>query len=540
MAHKLSIDDLVNIFNHISGNRYNWETLWQESADFCLPQKAIITNSRAPGEKLNTQIYDSTAQESVPRAAAGIHNLVTNPNSRWFGLRMRNKALNENQDVKDWLRNAEDTVYDVLNNSNFNEVVLEWYIDFLVFGSPTLYEESDVEDVVRFFVRPPQEIYFLVNEAGRIDTVYRRFTITARQAHLKWGDNVGAKVLKLVEAGKLEELVTFMHVVLPREERDVRKRDARNMPFASIYIEPSNKKKLSEGGFEEFPFFIPRFYKVSDSEYAYCPASISLANNKMLNAMSKTTIKGAQKELNPVLILPSDGYMLPFKQTAGALNFKLSTDPNDKVEALPIKRNFAIGLDMEAQRRKAIKEAFFIDLFLMLANLPERDRTAFEINARVNEQISVLGPALGRLMKSLGGIVVRTLAEVTRRNMLPDPPEAIQGQDFKIDYLSFLAKAQRASEGDAIVSIFEIAKSMAEVDETVMHNLKLDKMIKDLGDIRNVAPDLFNSEEEVAEIREIINQQQQVQNALAESTAAGEAVTKIAEVSEALKGGEKK
>ncbi len=532
----ISIDSLIKRFEIIKSNRTNWETHWQEIADYCLPQKANITNVRSPGTKLKTDLYDSSALEAIPIASAGLHSYMTNPSSRWFDIEMKDKELMEDTEVKEWLKECVNIEFGYFNDSNFNEIMPEFYTDFVAFGNPCLYEEEDVEDIVNFYVRPVSEIFFLVNERGKIDTLYRYFTFTARQAYQRWGANSGQKVLDLIQAQKVEETIPFLHIILPREERDIRKKDAKNMPFGSLYVEPQTRKILSEGGYEEFPFFIPRFYKVSDSEYAYSPASIALADIKMLNQMSKDILEAAEKTLHPPVILPHDGYLLPFKTSAKAINYKLSGSPDDKVETLQINREIGVTLEMLNQRRQSIARIFFVDLFLMLANLPDKQRTATEIAERVNERMLILGPALGRLMKSLAGVVERTFNILLRNGKLPPPPAKLQGKEYKIKFISPLAKAQRAAEARSINDLLLAVGEMAKVDLSVVDNIDLDKTVKKYGEIFN-SSDILRSDDEVKKIRDTRNQQMQEQQRLEQFNLGAQGGKNAAEAIQTLKEG---
>ena len=536
----ISINSLIKRFDRIKSERRQWDDHFQECADYALPQKAIITETRTSGTKLKTDIYDSTAVDSVPITAAGLHSHMTNPSSKWFALKMKNKVLMENHDVKVWLRDSEDIIFDTLNDSNFNEVMPEWYVDFSVFGNNFLYEEEDLlGDIVNFYVRPISECYFLVNQKGQIDTMYRDFTFTARQAFQQWGENSGQKVMDLMKAQKVEERVRFLHMTLPRAERDIRKKDARNMPVASIYVEPDTKKILSEGGYHGFPWFTARFYKVSDSEYAYSPISQCLADVKMINQMSKTNIKAAQLNINPPKILPHDGYLLPFKMTPGANNFKLSSGaPDEKVEFIDIKRDIRTSLEMENQRRKRIEKALFVDLFLMLNSLPERTRTATEVIERVNERMLILGPALGRLMKTLSGIIIRTFEILNRNGKLPPVPEILIDEDYKIEFVSMLAKAQKASEMKSITDLLSILQVMSELDPSVVHNMNFDKSFKEIAKVTNAPANVLRSDDEVKEIREQIRQQQELDKALEQVKAGGEGAQAVLTAENMLKGGE--
>ena len=101
MPKNLSVDTLVKRFETIKSNRVNWESHWQDCSNYALPQKAVVTQIRTPGTKLKTDIYDSTAIQSVQILAAGLHSYLTNPTSRWFSLGMKNKELLKNKKIKD-------------------------------------------------------------------------------------------------------------------------------------------------------------------------------------------------------------------------------------------------------------------------------------------------------------------------------------------------------------------------------------------------------------------------------------------------------
>lgn len=530
------IDSLVKRFEKLQAKRATWEAHWQELAYYCLPMKQV-TVKRTPGSKLPTDIYDSTAIHSVQVLAAGLHSYLTNPSSKWFALRMQDKELEESTGVKEWLKDSEDRIFDCLNSSNFSQQIHEVYVDFSTFGTAILYEEEDPKDLVRFFARPPSECYLVENERGEVDTMFRFFSYTARQAHQRWGDKVGEKIKKAIEAKKYEESFDFLHIILPREERDVKKKDSQNKPFASIYVEISKKKKLSEGGYEEFPFFSPRFAKSSKDAYGYSPAMIALPDIKMLNAMSKTIIQAGQKQIDPPIVLPDDGYILPFNRTPSAINYKRA-GLEEKVEVLEVKGNIPVTMELEEQRRSSIKRTFFVDLFLLLAQLPQGKITATEVVERVNEKMLILGPTLGRLMHELlDPIITRTFNILARNQKLAPAPEAIRGKDYKIEYISPLAKAQRVAEAQSISQLLLVLNEMANASPEVLDNIDFDKTAREYADIYNVSGDILRSDEEIQRIREERRKAAEVQRTLEEAKAGAEATEKIAKAEKDLKGG---
>ena len=163
------------------------------------------------------------------------------------------------------------------------------------------------------------------------------------------------------------EPTTIVHAVMPRDEenRDDYKLDAENKPYASCYIDPEEKVLLSESGFDEFPYMVPRWKKSSyEIGYGRSPTMTALPDIKMLNKMSEVTIRAAQKQIDPPLMLPDDGFMLPIRTVPGGLNF-YRAGTRDRIEPLQIGANNPLGLQTEEQRRQAIRSAFYVDQLIL-------------------------------------------------------------------------------------------------------------------------------------------------------------------------------
>ena len=90
----------------------------------------------------------------------------------------------------------------------------------------------------------------------------------------------------------------------------------------------------------------------------------ALSDIKMINKMSETTIKAAQKMVDPPLLVPDDSFVLPVRTQPGGLNYYRS-GTRDRIEPLQIGANTPVGLNLEDQRREAIRQAYFVDQLLM-------------------------------------------------------------------------------------------------------------------------------------------------------------------------------
>ena len=57
--------DLLSRFDRLEGQRQNWETHWQEVADYMQQRKADVTKTRARGDKRMEMIFDSSQIQAV-------------------------------------------------------------------------------------------------------------------------------------------------------------------------------------------------------------------------------------------------------------------------------------------------------------------------------------------------------------------------------------------------------------------------------------------------------------------------------------------
>lgn len=495
------VKEAVARAERLKSDRSNWETWWQECAKYCLPYKADITEKKASGQKHATDVYDSTSRRSSQILGAGLMSYLTNPTSEWFQVKT-DEDMMENNEVKTFFAKAQRKMYKVLQSSNFYQQLHEQYMELGVFGTAGMYSEEDPEMKVRYYSREIKELLFCENEKGQIDQVYRVFELTVRQAWLRWGANAGKTVNEKYEAKKYDDTMEFIHVVGPREAYDKMKKDAINKPFFSRWIVKADKHLISEGGYDEMPFNIVRWNKKSGEKHGYSPAMDCMPEIKTANAIKKTMLRQGQKLVDPPVILPHDGYTLPLNMNPKGVNYKTNSvgSGNEQVEILMGKGNLAAGQELLMDERTTIKETFFVDLFLLL--IQKTNMTATEVAERVEEKMLILGPVVGRLMTELlDPIIKRTFNILLRNGEFGEVPEALVGKEYRIEYVSLLAKAQRLAESRTMQNFIAVVGSIAQLNTEVVDKLDLDKAVDILHEMIGVDPRIMRSKEVVDDVR---------------------------------------
>ena len=489
---------LLDRLSSLEQSRESWEEHWQDVADYIVPRKADFTRTRSAGDKRMEKIYDGTAIHASELLSASIHGMLTSASTNWFNLCFMNNELQAIDEAKEWLEGVEHVMYAQFHRSNFQEQVHELYHDLITFGTGVLYVETDGENGFRFETRHISECFLAEDAEGRVDTVYRKYKMSVRSAQNLFGEEASARINKLMKQDPHEE-IEIVHVVMPREERDIEKISAENKPFASIYIDPEEKVIIKESGFDEFPYMCPRYLKASfERGYGRSPAMQALPDVKMLNKMSEVTIRSAEKQVDPPLMLPDDGFMLPIRTVPGGLNFYRS-GTRDRLEPLQTGANNPLGLQMEDQRRQAIRSAFYVDQLVMGAG-PQM--TATEVVARTEEKMRLLGPDLGRLQAELlQPLINRCYSILMRQEKFAPPPQIIAGQDIDIEYVSPLAKAQRQTDVQSTLQMLQIVQPVAQIDPKIIDHLDGDGLVKHLLKSLSIPASVIRSEDQVQAIR---------------------------------------
>lgn len=486
--------------NKLESERRQWETHWQEALDYIIPRKGNVTNVDLPGSKRGNELFDTTAIHANQILAAALHSMLTNPTSRFFDLVTNDSSLDDLEDVKMYLQECSSRMFQILNNSNFQTEIHELYIDLVAIGTACMFIGEHDDRVVHFATRPMKEIYVDENNLGIIDTVHRKFDWKLRQIVQEFGEkSLPEKLLKKYKDGN-EDTHCIVHAVHPMSDEDKDSGRYGGKTFKSCYIlDGEDPAILSEGGFNEMPYIIPRWTKTSGEKYGRGPGMDMLPDIKMVNRMMETVLKGAQKTVDPPLMVTDDGVIGNVRLTPGGLT---RVRPFNEAPIRPLITDARIDFGQQVVElvRQRIKAGFYVDQL----QLVQSDRmTTVEVNQRVEETLRLMGPVLGRQhFESLAPMIDRLFGICSRRNLLPAPPKVLQGRRVDVQYSSMIAKAQRASEGQMLTRAIGMAAPIIQAIPSTLDNLNGDAALKYIFDMNGIPHKLLNTDEVVKKQRD--------------------------------------
>lgn len=495
-----------------------WKQHWQDIAETIMPRKGrFLSTDTNRGKRINDKIIDGTAMKAVRDAAAGLMAGVTSPARPWLRLAVPDPDMMEYTAVREWLDLVRDRMLELWARSNLYDNLHQIDAELLLFGTGALGSRDDRDDVLRFESFTAGEYYIANSDQGRVDTFYRDFQATVMQI-VQWfvakpnGDmdwsNVADPIKSAYDNGNTEMWVDLVHAVEPNDKRIGGLKDAKNMPFRSIYYDPadSSGKLLRVGGFKELPVFCPRWDLTGSDVYGRSPGMDALPDVKMLQVMQKRKAQAIDKMVNPPMVAPNslrnqDASVLPghitYVDQAGSTGsqpaFRPAYEVNPRVQEL--------ALDIQDTRQR-IREHFFADLFLMISQSDRREITAEEIRARQEEKLLMLGPVLERLHKELlNPLVDRTFQAMLDSEILPPAPEELEGVPLNVEYISIMAQAQKSVGISAIESTVAFAANMNAIVPGSIDKIDIDEAIDAHANMRGVPVKIIRSDDKVAAMR---------------------------------------
>jgi hypothetical protein len=499
------VDDIIRRADRLKADRSTTEATWQEIRDLMYPSAPALTATESPGAKQGAKVLDNTGEQAAELLAAALYAGLTHPEQPWFAIRALGLEPGRDREADLWLEIATRRLLARFNSplGNFAPQQDEKLMDLVNYGSGCMFIGERPGQGPLFSTRPIGECYFAEGPEGKVDTVYRQYELTAAQAVAEFGSAAGDKTAaKAADPKTMDEKVEMCHAVYPRRDRDSQRADAANMPFASVWINKTEKHPIKLDGYPEFPYSCPRWRKRAGETYGRGPGHKALADVKMLQRGMKTQIRGVEKIVDPALMLPDDGVLNTPRLGSGKLNYvrpDLMTGAGDPIRPIQTGGRPDLGEGFLESVRERIQFAFFTHL-IQFARDPKMTATQF---LGITEQtMRVLAPILARLqVQDAQPMIERVFAIGARSGWFPPPPESIASRELRIEYVSPITKQQNIGEARAFAQAIETMVPLSTTNPEVFDNFDLDAGARDLGVILGMRTSWIRSIEQVGEIR---------------------------------------
>lgn len=499
--------------------RSDYDNRNYDIARYVNPRRELLKDSQRffnKGLARGKDAYSGVPNSALSVWADGMQGHMVSQSLRWFKSIVGDPGLNTDDDVQMYLQDYDEAMYGEFNRSNFYAILGEWFRDAGSIGTATLYTEEDLNTLTAVHIPiHPREVYISENRYGEVDTIFRKFFLTARQAVEIFGVNSLNKIIKDNAEKQPEKRHEFIHAVFPNTDRMFNSLLSIHKQFASVYLSTETKDDgdgvVKQSGYDINPYAVWRLRKNSDEIYGYSPAADALVEIKQLNQMGRTLMKAAHMAVAPPQNVP--------EHMRG--NVRLEPDGlnyyergGDKMSPVQNAMNFPIGIDREEKIQRIIEDKYRVEFFLILARA-EREMTATEIMERQSEKAVLLGPQVDRLEQEGLAKVFDIVSDIAdRAGRLPEPPQilidaleeakhkGIRPVTIDVRFIGPLAQAQRR-----LFQMQPIKNGLNELAQAsvifpkVLDKVNPDKLAEEILDSTDFPQRLMRTDAELEEFR---------------------------------------
>lgn len=485
---------------------------WREVAQTFLPSAGSFAGDGAGRSALPkwNDIYDSTVLRAPRVLTAGMMAGNTSPSRPWLRLTTPDSDLMEFEPVKLWMSRATRLMLDIFRRSNAYTALHGIYEELSIFGTAAAVMEPDYETMIHLHGVTAGDYAIASDSRGRVNTLMRNMEMTVEQMAQAFGlANLPEKIRAQYETGSYYAKHTVTHAITPREVRDLKKRDAKNKAFASVYFMQGHDKPLREGGYDAFPALVPRWEARNGSAWGVnCPAFTALGDARQLFHAQEMKAKAMDYAVNPPLILPASMRNRGADLLPGGITYMDMAGGGQAVRsAWEVQLDVRGTLEDIQDARSRINAAFYADLFLMISQASPADMTAREVTARHEEKLLMLGPVLERQQMEIQQPLIDFCFSQMIAARGPDgpllgvPPQELQGMELRVEFISPMAQAQRAAGIGAVQQFVGYVGQVSQLRPEALDKLDADQSIDLMADMLGVDPSMVMGDERVGVLR---------------------------------------
>jgi len=519
-------------------DRTSYRTTWRDLASHFAPRRGRFlqgTGDRATrGRRRDRRLIDNTPLLAARVMASGMMAGISSPARPWFRLRLGSDGANQDAAVRFWLDEVQRRMLHVFARSNLYNCLHTLYGELGTFGTAVLWVDEDEEDVVRGYTLTVGEYWLASSKRLAVDTLYRSLWWTVRQIVDSFGrDAVSDGIRASYDSGQLDLEYEIVHVlepnpaataVVPRSSSEEpapwRGRLSSRMRYRSVWFERGQQGTdalLRVSGYEEFPAMAPRWEVAGSDTYGWGPGWTALGDARQLQQQQRRKLEAIDKQVKPPMVGPPSLRGEPASLLPGGITYVADPSGQSFRPAIDVRIDLgALGQDI-AEVQGRIKQAFYADLFLMMAESDRREITAREIDERHEEKMLMLGPVLERLHDELlDPLVTRVFNVMSRSGMFADIPlpPALRAHTLQVEFISMLAQAQKAVATTAIERFWQFGGRIAGLKPEAADRLDPDGTMEAYADMTGIPSGVMVDRKQAAAIRRQRAQAQAAQAAL--------------------------
>lgn len=504
-------------WDELKTERSRYEADWEDVAALFRPMRGGFSgydhNSRRREKPLSSEPILAASS-----FASGLYANLSNSASNWFSLELEDKDLMAWKPVAEWTERVTRMVQRTLHPSmsSFYPALFQGYADIASFGNAAGYDQFDL--ATRKFIDVSlslAEVVVAIDFHGRVVEVVRRGWFTPEQIVREFG-RAPEKIEQAAEKRDTAKIAVYQHIKLNEEFR-AGYLGPKGKRWLSVHAVEEGKALLRTAGYDEMPFYYPRWDVESGATYGTGPAMNALPSARLNQQMEAAVIRAAQQAADPTKLIPSrsdwqiNGRIAPGQLVEGGLNM---LNGRKMIETLDTTGNIGITDAMQRAKVEEVKGAMH---YAMLGLANRTGVTPEETMIQEEQRLREWAPHSDRIMEELlVRKIERRYSTLLRMRQIPPPPIPEAGEKpLKVTYQSAAAMAMAAREGLAVNRYLSTTLPLAQYDPRVMDRIDTDGVLEVLHDANPSLPHkIMRSREEADQRAEARAEQQRAAQAM--------------------------
>jgi hypothetical protein len=496
--------------------RRPYEPDWHEIAGYCAPARSrFLAKDANKGRRSNRRLNNGYGILAFRTLQHGMTAGLSSKSRPWFSLSLYNQVLLDNPLVKAWLDDVQNRMEAFLAHTNFYEAVEIGYLELGMFGTEACVMLEDQSEVAVCHALTAGEYWIGLNKAMKPGALYRDSGMTVYQAVKTFGKgNLSQRVQSLYDKSDYDCVVPMFHVIEENDDHLPGKLGPLGKPWRSIHFEGWDNQigdEVKSSGFEEQPFWAPRWSTTGADTYGQGPGHDALPDLRELQLQAKR-----EGEITDLLVWPEKVVSSKVKLKNQPKSI-VSTDVIDaqKMVTVPYQvppAALEAVINKSGRLEQRIAQISFADLFMAISDMEGvQPRNNEEINARLEEKMTQLGPVIERVNgEKLTVAIERTFGIMQRRGLIPPAPDALRNSpDLKIEFVSILTQMQRAVGLSQIERTVQFVGGVAGMYPEARFKLDPNAIVDEYASRAGMPPKLVRSDEDAKKDADAEKQAQQ-------------------------------
>ena len=558
----LHYDRLETIRTEMIAKKSRYHNTWALAAQYSAPERyrPDAANDH-DGSRKRQRILRNTAGRALRIFQSGMMNGNTPRSRPWF--RLTSMHGKQSYRIQKQLQTIKDTIERYFHISNLYRVFPGMYKDVGVFSNGAF--AMLPHNKYGFFFYPISVGQYCISsgEDGKVSSFMRDYSMSIKQVverfgmktstgHIDWKNSLNGYIKELHDQALYDERVVVTQIILPNPRGKKNAIDPLDRPYLSysyLNYESSstgsgrvsqywpNKRNeelakisgsgevrndvdefmLQVSGYEYFPIICARWEEVPDEAYGVAgPMELALEDVLTLQSEQEYRLEGIAKLVRPPFIGPANLARYRVSTSAGGITYY--DEPTDAAlrPLFEVNPHLAELVKSQEETDQFINQAFFVDLFMALAQYPTKSHVSVEeIQKRAGESLQMAAPVLSQFDEDINGPLIDNAYHLLERMGVVEPLDGDATGPVVPEYISVLAQATKVSMATGMDRYLNFLGAASETlqDRSVLNVINKEKFARRYANVLGVEIDVMSSQSEYEAAQKQIQQGQMQEQA---------------------------